>query len=312
MEKDLRNWNEGESQRYKKNPFIDEEGEFDNKKFYHTISEIESRGTEITKPIPEKKVCEFCHEEIEILGFISPTKIFVCWIQKCNCSEAKRHRRETKEKERQERYEAEEKQRKLERFEALYNNSFVGQRFKSRTFETFIPTKETFRAFQAVKKYVDNFEEYMVSGTGLIISGNCGVGKTHLAAGISQELNSKGFSTIFGTLISLMDRIKKTYNQGQDDSKIFYDYCNVDLLIIDDLGKEKVTEWLLEKFWSIVNHRYENNKPIVITSNYLSENELIQKFSINCDSSIAESIVSRICEVCRGIRMNAPDYRRRC
>ena len=88
-------------------------------------------------------------------------------------------------------------------------------------------------------------------------------------------------------------------------------FLNVDLLILDDVGKERVTEWRLEKLFEILNNRYENNLPIVFTSNYSLE-VLPQKLSISKNNTdVAESIVSRIYEMCRGIPMNGLDYRKR-
>ena len=87
-------------------------------------------------------------------------------------------------------------------------------------------------------------------------------------------------------------------------------YCECDLLIIDDLGKEKLSEWVLEKLFQIVNTRYENMLPIIITTNY-SENEIIKRLSFNNDGIAAESLVSRLNEVCLEVNMNFSDYRKR-
>ena len=72
--------------------------------------------------------------------------------------------------------------------------------------------------------------------------------------------------------------------------------------------KERASEWSLEKLFSIVNTRYENNLPIVVTTNYSMET-LIDKLTTNKNSDVGESIVSRLHEMCRGIYLNAPDHR---
>ena len=67
----------------------------------------------------------------------------------------------------------------------------------------------------------------------------------------------------------MLDYIKDTYKDSDMSDKEYLNlYSSVDLLIIDDLGKEKTTEWVLEKLFLIINNRYNNYLPIVITTNY--------------------------------------------
>ena len=88
-------------------------------------------------------------------------------------------------------------------------------------------------------------------------------------------------SVIFGSTIKLFGIIKKSYNNEieENESKIISEFINCDVLIIDDLGKEKPSEWVLEKLYYIINERYEHNKPIIVTTNF-SENQLIDIFSV--------------------------------
>ena len=74
---------------------------------------------------------------------------------------------------------------------------------------------------------------------------------------------------------------------------------NCDLLIIDDLGKEKVSEWTLEKLYYVINSRYEDCLPIVITTNYDPE-KLVRRLTVKDNFETAEAIVSRICEPASG------------
>ena len=85
-------------------------------------------------------------------------------------------------------------------------------------------------------------------------------------------------------------------------------YEIVELLIIDDLGKEKPSEWGLEKLFTIINSRYENNLPAIITTNY-NQNTLIERISLNGEVETVKSIISRLYEMCYLAQINDVDYR---
>ena len=158
------------------------------------------------------------------------------------------------------------------------------------------------------KKYVDK----LIKGTtnkGLFITGAYGVGKTYLASCIANEIIKNGKSVIFGTLIQLLDFIRDSYSDSEVSDKDYLNlYSSVDLLVIDDLGKEKPTEWVLEKLFLIVNNRYNNYLPIVITTNY-NRNQLRERLCINKNYSMVDSIISRLYEMCGGIEIKDDDYR---
>ena len=86
----------------------------------------------------------------------------------------------------------------------------------------------------------------LIKGTtnkGLFITGTYGVGKTYLASCIANEIIKNGKSVIFGTLIQLLDFIRDSYSDSEVSDKDYLNlYSSVDLLVIDDLGKEKPTE----------------------------------------------------------------------
>ena len=107
----------------------------------------------------------------------------------------------------------------------------------------------------------------------------------------------------------MLDCIKNTYKDDEiSDKEYIYLYSNVDLLIIDDLGKEKTTEWVLEKLFLIVNNRYNNYLPIVITTNY-NRNQLRERLCVNRNYSVVDSIISRLYVMCGGIELIDKDYR---
>ena len=85
-------------------------------------------------------------------------------------------------------------------------------------------------------------------------------------------------------------------------------YSSIDLLIIDNLAKKSQQKLLSEKLFLIVNNRYNNYLPIVITTNY-NRNQLIERLCINKNYSIVDSIISRLYEMCDGIEIKDGDHR---
>lgn len=137
-----------------------------------------------------------------------------------------------------------------------------------------------------------------------------GFGKTHLACSIGNELIKNGITVVYGTLINLLAELKNSYEQDNNISEmqIMKLYKNVQLLIIDDLGKEKPSEWGLEKLFTIINSRYENNLPVIITTNY-NQDLLIKRLSINGEIETVKSIISRLYEMCYLVKIDDIDHR---
>lgn len=271
-------------------------------------------------PIPEETYyCQFCNKKLGWKGLINPFEqsSIMYWISvmDCTCIEFKKQKEKQRRLEEQrilEQEEFERKQAELSKIQKVFKNSNMTKRGIKRTFENFEINKTNRRAFEIAKKYADNWEKFKAEGTGLIFIGKYGTGKTHLAFSIANQLLNKGIPVVFETLINLMEKLKLGYEKDAEMGyyEIIKLYCECDLLIIDDLGKEKLSEWVLEKLFQIVNTRYENMLPIIITTNY-SENEIIKRLSFNNDGIAAESLVSRLNEVCLEVNMNFSDYRKR-
>ena len=171
----------------------------------------------------------------------------------------------------------------------------LGRRFINRTFENFQIAGNR-QAFLKAREYVDNFEK--AEGQGILFIGNAGTGKTHLAAAIvSHLIREKSVPAIFITAIELFGLLRDFDNQKERLKKI----KNVPLLVLDDLGKEKITDWNREKLFEIVNARYEDYLSIIITTND-NPREL--------ECNVGEAIYSRLCEMCSLVVMKGKDFRR--
>ena len=146
-------------------------------------------------------------------------------------------------------------------------------------------------ACRIIKKYLDSFDEAKKEGMGLYIySKSKGSGKTRMAASIANDiLENHKASVKFSTSINILNEIKRTYGHESDitESQLVSDLVMADVLIIDDFGTEKVTDWARNKFYDIINQRYINKRIMIFTSNESLD-------SIQYD----DRITSRIKETC--------------
>ncbi len=107
-----------------------------------------------------------------------------------------------------------------------------------------------------------------------------------------------------------MQDIKKSFDtEGMQEYKILGVYKKVDLLIIDDLGKEQCTDWGMSTLYSILNDRYEDMKPTIITTNYNTENLIKALTPKGMDSSKIIAIISRLRETSTVMTMAWKDSR---
>lgn len=196
----------------------------------------------------------------------------------------------------------EEQKQKILRLEKLFKQSRLGDRFKRCKFENFQARKGTEKAYQICKDYADNFYINKKDGRGLLLSSIPGTGKTHLAAAITNQLVPKMTSVIFVSVPELLQQIRNTFRGAESEASIMYGLTECDLLILDDIGAEKTTDWTTEKLYTVIDSRYRNIKPIIFTTNCDSE-ELQERVGVRT--------FSRIMEMCSPIRIEADDYRLR-
>lgn len=284
----------------------------------YTSKEIMDLGIPSDEPIPEPKTCKYCgktlyHECIVIAG-----KALVWWLnqpQRCDCAKAVEFwkRWDAKQEElRKAQAIAEEEEQKRRKIEAILGKSGIKQRFLSRTFENFAVNNENRKAYETAKEYVDNWQDNKDNGRGLYLEGTCGTGKTHLAVAIALKLINQGVPVICKTSIDLLADIKQSYEYDStvNEEEVLTAYKTADLLIIDDLGKERATEWSVPILYRIINDRYENMLPTIITTNYNTDS-LIEKLTVSGDRETAEAIISRFKGSASCVTMAWEDYRRK-
>ena len=133
-------------------------------------------------------------------------------------------------------------------------------------------SKTTFKAVaEFVKWYLENLKDNIENGKGIYFwSETKGSGKTMLAVALANELINKHQRYVkFATSLDILDEIRATYDphSEENESRLLSDLVSVDFLVIDDFGTERVTDWVGEKFYQIVNKRYVNKKVTFYTSN---------------------------------------------
>jgi DNA replication protein DnaC len=187
---------------------------------------------------------------------------------------------------------------------SLVEKSGLSKRLKSYTFSNFKPyvSPEAARAVERVEEYLGSWEENKEEGKGLYLCGGVGTGKTHLAVAVLNEVvRKKRVPSLLVTVPELLDNLREAYNKpGRDLDEWMDSVQNADFLVLDDLGSERVTEWVRERIFVIVNHRYREQLPTVFTSN-VGPKDLAEQ--------LGERTASRIIAMCEWIALEGDDYR---
>lgn len=186
----------------------------------------------------------------------------------------------------------------------------MSKRFKKRTFETYNAYSfELKEALRKAKKYASLLPQMLEDGTNLIFEGHgcVGTGKTHLACAIANYALDSGIPTKVFSATNLASAV--SYNALDKELKKYL--LNSPLLVLDDLGKECGYDWLLAELYGILNYRYENCKPTIITTEDTIK-DLRSRYKVKTENGIKDhgkSIFSRICENVVIIPVKGDDYR---
>jgi DNA replication protein DnaC len=160
---------------------------------------------------------------------------------------------------------------------------------------------------------------------GLLLMGSSGAGKTHLAVAALKDLIQRGHGGLFCDYRELLKEIQASYNPSSQTTEmgILEPIRTVEILVLDDLGASKPSDWVRDVVGVVLNARYNEKRTTIITTNYVdnpaSEGEATRlpsgKFvppsrEDSLEQRISSRMRSRLFEMCRTIEISAPDFRR--
>ena len=233
--------------------------------------DLEKQAQNLTQPpstndsASERQKCSRCGRMIKALprSLRDPEKGF--FFPPCDC-----HSRIYDQEQEEKRLIAE--QAKYDRMYGLFE---FPDRFKNRRIENFNPDAGSEEAYQAVKRYTETLSERLGEGAGFCLYGPNGNGKTHLGVSAYHAARENTQTVVFAPFTDLLQRIRATWKSGKDkdkkepvtESALMVPLCSARLLILDDVGQEKPSDWVRQQLFEIINSRYEARRSIIVTTN---------------------------------------------
>jgi len=190
----------------------------------------------------------------------------------------------------------------------IYERMKIPKRYRDVSLNNYQPIKAYGQdlVLNRVKQYI-NSTDYK-EGKGLLFIGSPGVGKTHLAVSILKEFFlKKGIVGLFRDTRTLLFDLKSTFDGSASSREMLEEVLDAPILVLDDLGSERLSDWARDILHYIIIHRYNELKPIVITSNFNLTSE--DEFTDSLEDRMGSAIVSRIGEICDVIHVEGHDMR---
>jgi DNA replication protein DnaC len=191
----------------------------------------------------------------------------------------------------------------------LVEEARIPPRYRRCDFDTFLVYRENEKltnAVLAVKRFANSFPNV---SKGLCLIGPHGIGKTHLAVAAMRTVLANGNQAVFYEVSDLLRLIRSTYNPVTKtaEMQILQPLLTTQLLVLDDVGKEKTSEWVEETMTFIVNTRYNHRLTTIFTSNYEDNPDAEALDSLRV--RVGSRMYSRIHEMCDFVEYGGADYR---
>jgi DNA replication protein DnaC len=190
----------------------------------------------------------------------------------------------------------------------LLDEARVPARYARCELETFQHEMDTQReAYRRARAFVDAFP---IVDKGLVLYGPHGVGKTHLAAGmLKAAIRTKGARGYFFETRELLRLVRDTYNRSVEETEmeVLAPVLHADLLVLDDLGAERTSDWVQETLGLVVNTRYNARRPTIFTSNLIDSADNTDPRTFVCQ--LGARTRSRLLEMCDWVEMRGIDAR---
>jgi DNA replication protein DnaC len=213
-----------------------------------------------------------------------------------------------------------------QRVARLLTRASIPTRYEHCTLDSFEPNYSGANSSLAganimARRFVDDYP-VTTGGRGLLLTGDIGVGKTHLAVGILQALIvEKGIHGFFCDYRELLKEIQHSYNPqvATTEMEILQPVFDAEVLVLDELGASKPTDWVWDTVALILNTRYNDKRTTIITTNYA---DLAPGGSSGSNGAgrvmrdetlgdrIGERMRSRLAEMCVVVEMHGEDFRR--
>lgn len=233
-------------------------------------------------------VCGKCHTNKEKKIQLAGEYVTVRCICKCESEERERIQKQK---------DYEEEMRRIERLKVA---SLMDAKLKSATLKTFTQKEDNQKLYTIVKNYVDNFETFYKSNRGLLFWGTVGTGKSYAAACIANELLNRKIPVVMTSFVKVLQVIQ---DNTENETEFVNRLCAARLLIIDDLGTERNTDYALEKVYNVIDSRYRTGKPLILTTNLnLQDMQMTQDIRY-------QRIYDRIFEMCHPVMVNGTSWR---
>ena len=237
--------------------------------------------------------CGVCKEPMEKVLHI-PIKGFENRIVRCQC---RCEREKYAEEERRAQF-----RKDQEAIARLRGASLMDEKFRDSTFANFQTTPDNARQLKLCRRYATAFETMKEKNQGLLFWGNPGTGKTYAAACIANHLLDNKYPVVMTSFVKLISELQRTRND-EDEETIIARLNRAALLIIDDLGAERSTDYALERVYNIVDSRYRAKKPMLLTTNLT-----IKEMQSTTDIRYAR-IYDRVFEVCYPLEFKGESWR---
>lgn len=237
-------------------------------------------------------VCHVCGERKQVRREIPYLGIRVHPIE-CACQ---RKRREAME--------AEEQMRKEQAIvDDLFSYSLIDERFRDSTFANCKENEYNKKPLTIAKNYVAKFDEMFARNKGLLFYGEPGTGKTYLVSCIANALLEKRVPLIVTSILKLTSASGPFSKEAEAQQRLLRKMNAARLLVIDDLGSERSSDYKMEQVFEVIDSRYGAKKPMIITTN-MSLDQMKREPDIR-----KRRIYERIYEVCFPVKFTGPSWR---
>lgn len=191
----------------------------------------------------------------------------------------------------------------------LLERAKLPRRYLACHFNKYKPENDSQRT--ALKYAMAFVRDYPAVDRGILFSGTVGVGKTHLAVSILMGLTERGFSCLFYEFGTLLKEIQDSYNPNTKSSElaVLGRVLDAEVLVLDELGSSKPTDWVHETMYHIINSRYNDKKATIFTTNYLDVPQ--NPTDSTLEDRIGVRLRSRLYEMCKTVEIGGSDHRRR-